>query len=205
MSSSAYFAALAWPHHNLDRHLRPRDVSVTLQNRPVLGALEVEREHDAMGAVHHVAPGPREERAEPAVLGPVAHDDVVARALEERTIELAPGAWRDVKQDQPKSLGHRSTPLPGFYVNVPDLGRRRQGRRSLERLKKSLKTVKSTTVWNLLVDLMELDTKKHQLILRFLEAHPGNGRVQPRRPWIPAARCHISRGRPQPSSTPARR
>jgi rubrerythrin len=46
--------------------------------------------------------------------------------------------------------------------------------KDLERLKKSLKTVKSTTVWNLLVDVMELDTKKHQLILRFLEAHPGD-------------------------------
>ncbi len=46
--------------------------------------------------------------------------------------------------------------------------------KDLERLKKSLKTVKSTTVWNLLVDLMELDTKKHQLILRFLEQHPGD-------------------------------
>jgi len=46
--------------------------------------------------------------------------------------------------------------------------------KDLERLKKSLKTVKNTTVWNLLVDVMELDTKKHQLILRFLEAHPGD-------------------------------
>jgi rubrerythrin len=46
--------------------------------------------------------------------------------------------------------------------------------KDLERLKKSLKTVKNTTVWNLLVDVMELDTKKHQLILRFLEDHPGD-------------------------------
>ena len=46
--------------------------------------------------------------------------------------------------------------------------------KDLDRLKKSLKTVKDTTVWNLLVDLMELDTKKHQLILRFLEDHPGD-------------------------------
>src|SRR5262245_66631603 len=45
--------------------------------------------------------------------------------------------------------------------------------RDLHRLQKSLKTVKDTTIWSLLVDMMELDTKKHQLILEFLEKHPG--------------------------------
>ena len=45
--------------------------------------------------------------------------------------------------------------------------------RDLHRLQKSLKTVKDTTIWSLLVDMMECDTKKHQLILEFLEKHPG--------------------------------
>jgi rubrerythrin len=45
--------------------------------------------------------------------------------------------------------------------------------KELEGLKRSLKTVKDTTVWDLLVDVMELDTKKHQLILKFIERHPG--------------------------------
>ena len=34
--------------------------------------------------------------------------------------------------------------------------------------------MKHTTIWNLLVDMMALDTKKHQLILQFLENHPGD-------------------------------
>ncbi len=49
----------------------------------------------------------------------------------------------------------------------------RADERDLHRLQKSLKTVKDTTIWSLLVDMMELDTKKHQLILEFLEKHPG--------------------------------
>jgi rubrerythrin len=49
----------------------------------------------------------------------------------------------------------------------------RADERDLHRLQKSLKTVKDTTIWSLLVDMMELDTKKHQLILEFLHKHPG--------------------------------
>ena len=49
----------------------------------------------------------------------------------------------------------------------------RADERDLHRLQKSLKTVKDTTIWSLLVDMMELDTKKHQLILEFLQKHPG--------------------------------
>jgi hypothetical protein len=49
----------------------------------------------------------------------------------------------------------------------------RADERELHHLQKALKDVKETTVWSLLVDMMELDTKKHQLILQFLEKHPG--------------------------------
>ncbi len=49
----------------------------------------------------------------------------------------------------------------------------RADERDLHHLQKSLKTVKDTTIWSLLVDMMELDTRKHQLILEFLEKHPG--------------------------------
>ena len=49
----------------------------------------------------------------------------------------------------------------------------RADERDLHHLQKSLKDVKDTTIWSLLVDMMELDTRKHQLILQFLEKHPG--------------------------------
>ncbi len=49
----------------------------------------------------------------------------------------------------------------------------RADERELHHLQKSLKDVKDTTIWNLLVDMMELDTRKHQLILQFLQKHPG--------------------------------
>ena len=50
----------------------------------------------------------------------------------------------------------------------------RADERDLHHLQKSLKDVKDTTIWNLLVEMMSYDTKKHQLILRFLEDHPGD-------------------------------
>ncbi|HMK11219.1 MAG TPA: hypothetical protein VK461_06540 [Acidimicrobiales bacterium] len=49
----------------------------------------------------------------------------------------------------------------------------RADERDLHHLQKTLKDVKDTTIWELLVEIMELDTKKHQRILEFLEKHPG--------------------------------
>jgi rubrerythrin len=45
--------------------------------------------------------------------------------------------------------------------------------KDLARLKKQLRDVKDTTLWNLLVEVMELDTQKHRKILEFLAHHPG--------------------------------
>ena len=41
----------------------------------------------------------------------------------------------------------------------------------LKALEKSLKDVRHTTVWPLLVELMQMDTRKHIKILEFLREH----------------------------------
>jgi hypothetical protein len=41
----------------------------------------------------------------------------------------------------------------------------------LHRLRKELKPYEETTMWSLIVELMLLDTEKHQLILRFISRH----------------------------------
>ncbi len=43
--------------------------------------------------------------------------------------------------------------------------------KELERLRKELRDVKDTTLWGLLVDIMERDTEKHIAILRFVQRH----------------------------------
>lgn len=80
--------ALTWSHHGSDRHLRPGDLVITLQDRTVLGSVEVEGEHDPVGILDHFAAGAGEQRAQPFVSGAMAHDDLVARALQEGAIEL---------------------------------------------------------------------------------------------------------------------
>jgi rubrerythrin len=49
------------------------------------------------------------------------------------------------------------------------LERERTDERELKRLSRELKDLRGTSVWPLLVELMERDTAKHQGILRFLE------------------------------------
>jgi rubrerythrin len=48
-----------------------------------------------------------------------------------------------------------------------------QDGRELKRLQRELRDVKDTTLWSLLVDLMEHDTRKHIAILRFAKKHAG--------------------------------
>jgi rubrerythrin len=45
---------------------------------------------------------------------------------------------------------------------------------TLRRLERELKDVKDTTLWELLVELMQRDTDKHIAILRFVEKHAGS-------------------------------
>jgi rubrerythrin len=45
--------------------------------------------------------------------------------------------------------------------------------RELKRLQHELRAVKDTTLWSLLVDLMQRDTQRHIAILRFVRRHSG--------------------------------
>ena len=47
----------------------------------------------------------------------------------------------------------------------------RADHRELKRLRKEIRDVKDTTLWDLLVDLMQRDTEKHIAILRFVIKH----------------------------------
>jgi rubrerythrin len=51
------------------------------------------------------------------------------------------------------------------------LGKEQQDLRELKRLRRELRDVKDTSLWDILVDLMERDTQKHIAILRFAKKH----------------------------------
>jgi rubrerythrin len=53
------------------------------------------------------------------------------------------------------------------------LAAERADEKDLARLKKLVKDVRNTTLWNVLLDVMELDTRKHITLLEFIERHPG--------------------------------
>lgn len=49
----------------------------------------------------------------------------------------------------------------------------------LKRLKREMRDAEDTTMWSLLVDLMQRDTEKHIAILRFVQKHARKGRIHP--------------------------
>jgi len=53
------------------------------------------------------------------------------------------------------------------------LHKEQQDAKELGRLQRELRDVKDTSLWGLLVDLMERDTQKHIAILRFAKKHTG--------------------------------
>ncbi len=56
------------------------------------------------------------------------------------------------------------------------LDREREDARQLKSLRRELREVKDTTLWDLLVELMERDTQKHIALLRFVKRHTGRRR-----------------------------
>jgi rubrerythrin len=68
--------------------------------------------------------------------------------------------------------------LPDKVIELTDalLAREEQDASSLRRLERELRDVRDTTLWYLLVKVMELDTEKHAEILRFVRKHARNGR-----------------------------
>jgi hypothetical protein len=58
------------------------------------------------------------------------------------------------------------------------LAQERSDAKDLRRLGKQLDDLKDTTLWHLLVELMEADTAKHIRILQFIKRH-----ARRRRPW----------------------
>jgi hypothetical protein len=69
----------------------------------------------------------------------------------------------------------RKTPDPDEVVAGVRrfLATERADKKDLGRLKKLVKDEKDVTLWDVLLDVMELDTRKHIELLRFIEHHPG--------------------------------
>jgi hypothetical protein len=63
--------------------------------------------------------------------------------------------------------------LPAKVVELTDqlLAREEQDAAELRHLSRQLRDVRDTTLWQLLVKVMELDTEKHAEILRFVKKH----------------------------------
>ena len=54
------------------------------------------------------------------------------------------------------------------------LRKEQQDAQELKRLRRELRDLKDTSLWSLLVDLMQRDTQKHIAILRFAKTHAGH-------------------------------
>ncbi|MBO0713200.1 MAG: hypothetical protein J2O39_01510 [Acidimicrobiales bacterium] len=77
--------------------------------------------------------------------------------------------------------GSASSPLPELGWGPEPEGLREQTRRfllaeeddarQLRALRRALRDVSDTTIWPLLIELVELDTQKHRRILKFIEHH----------------------------------
>jgi hypothetical protein len=64
-------------------------------------------------------------------------------------------------------------PDPGHVVELTErlMEREREDAKALGRLGREMKDVRDTTMWGLLVKLMEMDTDKHLEILEFVRRH----------------------------------
>lgn len=78
--------------------------------------------------------------------------------------------WRQLEPQVP-GLGRRPLPEEVRRLTEHLLAVEREDARELKALRRQLKPVADTTLWALLVDLMALDTEKHERILGFIADH----------------------------------
>ena len=76
--------------------------------------------------------------------------------------------WREYGPKVPYVATDRDKAAALVEATDRFLGFEREDERSLRRLHKELRPVRDTTLFSLLVELMELDTKKHIAILEFI-------------------------------------
>jgi hypothetical protein len=96
------------------------------------------------------------------------------RLLGEMANTIAWGCWGDAHTPKvPELFPHEGGHGPVDPETRELLALENQDRAELRRLQKQLKAFKDTTIWSLLVELMMLDTEKHEHILSFISKHSG--------------------------------
>lgn len=96
--------------------------------------------------------------------------------------------WRQVSSAMPEIPFSRKGSEAIRDVVRELLEAEKEDRRQLRVLAKELDSVRHTTLWALVVELMELDTAKHIRILEFVLAHADGGSRASRRRLGPLAR-----------------
>jgi hypothetical protein len=101
------------------------------------------------------------------------------RVLEELASALRTDAELRPEQPAIPRLDHWG-PEPQHVVDLTEhlLEHERSDAKDLERLTRQLKDVQDTTMWGLLVKLLQIDTAKHMEILEFVRRHARKASVE---------------------------
>jgi bacterioferritin (cytochrome b1) len=101
----------------------------------------------------------------------IAEDEVRHHRVFEEMVHAIQGSMR-WEHIEPKVPERGTRPVPEAIRTLIDrfLAAEREDRKHLKELRRQLAPVATTTLWPLLVQLMELDTEKHILILESLAA-----------------------------------
>jgi hypothetical protein len=96
---------LVGSHDDADGHVVAGELAVALNDRAVLGTIEIELEDDPMRLVELGAALTAEERTEPVDLGPGARQDRVTEALEDGRVEVALSGKHVEEYDTARGVG----------------------------------------------------------------------------------------------------
>lgn len=99
------------------------------------------------------------------------------RMLAELANAIVWGEWQPICDMVPElDPGLAETDVVEAARGLLDAEQRDHG--ELKKLRKKLRDYRETTLWDLVVDLLMMDTEKHIRILRFLLEHAGDGRAR---------------------------
>jgi rubrerythrin len=100
----------------------------------------------------------------------------LVESVKAREVQYADGHWNDEDPIIPHIDFDRTDQAAVIDITEQLLQKEQQDAHELKRLQRELRDTKETTLWSLLVELMERDTQKHIAILRFARKHAGRRR-----------------------------
>jgi hypothetical protein len=118
------------------------------------------------------------------LIGIILEDEFRHHRLLTELVDTLRGRVEWTDRPSVPDVANAANPIKLLMTTETLLDREQSDARELQRLSRELRPVRGTSVWPVLIEIMERDTEKHQGILRFVQHQLDDQLKQARTSWL---------------------